>query len=402
MPIKCAGCRDKQVPSTGAFCKPCAIQRAGSGATREQIRALQDPAGKAARSRAIYKADGRKKKENARNNARNNPRKCPHGKLKRNCIDSPCTTVEAAMRRGLVCKVCLTRRTRSGICKTCFETQFGLEATRIEAQIRCILTIFFPGIERSHVSLGGPGCARAVHGGPAAELSCEEKEVRKRAYPDLYLVTESLNLFIEIDENRHEYYDRACELARLDILQFGVHKEDLKESVLLRFNPHHVMHGGQKEELPDIDLRIKALIQTIRNELTPRTRLEIPVMRVKYLFYGTGSRQRANVEHASGTVVLCDDINDVDVSTLDEDIAEFSLLSLTEEDVLEGQNALITAKQIEMGSSEHCCEAVNHASDRARRKRCSQSTLKDNNLCFRHNKARLAGRAIRLFQEFLE
>ena len=125
-------------------------------------------------------------------------------------------------------------------------------------------------------------------------------------------------------------------------------------------------------------------------------------MRVQYLFYGTGSRQRANVEHASGTVVLCDDMNDVDVSTLDEDIAEFSLLSLTEEDVLEGQNALITAKQIEMGSSEHCCEAVNHASDPARRKRCSQSTLKDNNLCFRHNKARLAGRAIRLFQEFLE
>ena len=119
------------------------------------------------------------------------------------------------------------------------------------------------------------------------------------------------------------------EQERSILMQFGVSAEDLKESVLLRFNPHHVMHGGQKEELPDIDLRIKALIQTIRNELTPRTRLEIPVMRVKYLFYGTDSRQRANAEHASGTVVLCDDINDVDVSTLDEDIAEFSLLSVS-------------------------------------------------------------------------
>ena len=59
MPIKCAGCRDKEVASKGAFCTPCAIQRAGSGATREQIRALTDPEGKRARN-------------NAKNNARNN------------------------------------------------------------------------------------------------------------------------------------------------------------------------------------------------------------------------------------------------------------------------------------------------------------------------------------------
>ena len=76
MPAKCEGGCNKFVASKGAFCKPCAIQRAGSGATREQIRALTDPEGKRkaknARNDAIYKEDGRRQEANARNNPRHN------------------------------------------------------------------------------------------------------------------------------------------------------------------------------------------------------------------------------------------------------------------------------------------------------------------------------------------
>ena len=170
------------------------------------------------------------------------------------------------------------------MCATCFAKRTGSPEVSIEAQIRNISAAFSPGIEHNKASLGGASCALSVHGAQVSELLCLQEEVRKRSFPDMYLATESLNLFLEIDENRHQYYDPACELARLDTLQYGVLEADLKTLVLIRFNPHNVYTDGVKQALPDPDDRLKTLIHTVRNEMRVPMTAEIPVMTVKYLF----------------------------------------------------------------------------------------------------------------------
>jgi hypothetical protein len=109
-------------------------------------------------------------------------------------------------------------------------------------------------------------------------MYCDVKT--KAAKPDLSLLLSDRRIIIETDENRHEFYNKWCELGRYDTLQFGA--SILLPTLCLRFNPHNT--NRIKMEFTD---RIKVLVQHVRNLLTSSLPAdEVPVMSVQYLFYG--------------------------------------------------------------------------------------------------------------------
>jgi hypothetical protein len=95
------------------------------------------------------------------------------------------------------------------------------------------------------------------------------------AYPDFSFVLFDRNVFVEVDENQHQYYNQECELARLDLLAYGTDRDAIPTTVI-RFNPHNL----------DFTLvaMIKSLIQTVKTELN-RPLLVKQGINVIYMFY---------------------------------------------------------------------------------------------------------------------
>jgi hypothetical protein len=56
-------------------------------------------------------------------------------------------------------------------------------------------------------------------------------------------------------------------------------------------------------------------------------------------------------------------------------------------------------KAVEAGSSDICCHAINWANNPKKRKRCSQATKKDSNLCHHHSKVLLNGKQVVLIDD---
>ncbi|KAJ3410506.1 hypothetical protein HDV05_003696 [Chytridiales sp. JEL 0842] len=161
--------------------------------------------------------------------------------------------------------------------------------------------------------LGGASCKEQIDG------KCDNAKT-KGAYPDIPLVLEDRVVIVEIDESRHQFYNESCELARYDTLQFGT--KHLLPTKVFRFNPHDTSTIKL-----DFQAKLKVLIQRVRNYLTSTLEETIPVASVEWLYYGEGSKQKEFAKHASNTIRILPDINDL-CEPLDEDIATFSLTNL--------------------------------------------------------------------------
>jgi hypothetical protein len=126
--------------------------------------------------------------------------------------------------------------------------------------------------------LGGNTCTTQIDG------TCNTENT-KGAYPDLPIVLPDRIAIVETDENRHQYYDKSCELARYDTLQFG-HKT-LLPSKIFRFNPHDTATIKL-----DFTAKLKVLVQRVRNYLLEELEADAaPVASVEWLFYGEVSIQ---------------------------------------------------------------------------------------------------------------
>ena len=120
--------------------------------------------------------------------------------------------------------------------------------------------------------VGGTACKDQING------SCSDEKT-KGAYPDIPLVWKDRYGIIEVDENRHNFYEQSCELARYDTIQFGT--DQLKPTKFFRFNPH------KTNDIPFTLLeKVKVLIQSVRNYFKAELNPDLPVAYVEYLFYG--------------------------------------------------------------------------------------------------------------------
>ncbi|KAJ3409330.1 hypothetical protein HDU80_001790, partial [Chytriomyces hyalinus] len=166
-----------------------------------------------------------------------------------------------------------------------------------------------------------------------------EQCAKTGAYPDIPLISTDHVAIVEVDENQHQFYDKTCELARYDTLQFGT-------AVLLPTRVRNYLN----EEL-EVDAA--------------------PVASVEWLFYG---------QHASATLRILPDVNDLNIA-LDKDIAAFSLSDLGSLEAV--VNAAVVEKISEIGGHEQQCHAINHANNPLKRKRCSVASMKNSNISLR-------------------
>ncbi|KAJ3010752.1 UNVERIFIED_CONTAM: hypothetical protein HDU68_001998 [Siphonaria sp. JEL0065] len=225
--------------------------------------------------------------------------------------------------------------------------------------------------------LGGTACKDQVDG------ACNDEKT-KGAYPDIPLVLNDRVAIVEVDENRHQYYNQSCELARYDTLQFGTGW--LLPTRVFRFNPHDTATLR-------FDFTSKLmLIQRVRNYLNEE--LEIgaaPVASVEWLYYGQESKQRTFAEQASGSLCILPDVNDLSIS-LDADIAAFTLSDLGSLDSI--INSVVVEKISDIGGHECQCNAICSPNNPLKRKRCSQARMKNSSICLRHSKIQLAGKTL--------
>lgn len=125
----------------------------------------------------------------------------------------------------------------------------------------------------SNKYLGGIACKDQINGPCSSDKT-------KGAYPDISLVWKDRYAFVEIDENRHNNYDKSCELARYETVHYGT--ETTKPSRFFRFNPH----SNDNTNYTILD-KIKVLIQSLRNyfniDLNPDV---VFVPSLVYFYYG--------------------------------------------------------------------------------------------------------------------
>jgi hypothetical protein len=164
---------------------------------------------------------------------------------------------EKALKSGFVCKMCLSCRTRAGICRKCsrelgFTDDVSFEAITVET----LCYFFGSGIKlNSRIFLGGKSCADAIDG----DLCETENDIpTKGAYTDMPLLTQKQRISIEIDENFHSQYPVTCELKRYDTLTYGADEIQFKRHTVIRFNPHNT-----KEVKFGLIDRLKVLVETI-------------------------------------------------------------------------------------------------------------------------------------------
>ncbi|KAJ3223993.1 hypothetical protein HDU78_011118 [Chytriomyces hyalinus] len=188
-----------------------------------------------------------------------------------------------------------------------------------------------------------------------------------------------------VDENQHQYYDQTCELASYNMLQFGT--AVLLPTQVFCFNPHDT--PALKFE---VSSKLKVLDQQICNYLNEELDIgAAPVASVEWLFYGQGSNQRMFAEHASATLHILTDVNDLNIA-LDADIATFSLSDLGSLEAV--VNAAVVEKISEIGGHERQCHAINPANNPLKHKRCSAAIMKNSNICLRQFKSQLAGKTV--------
>ncbi|KAJ3379111.1 hypothetical protein HDU80_002587 [Chytriomyces hyalinus] len=288
---------------------------------------------------------------------------CEHNRVRSTCID--CVSFENATARGWLCKICGTTKTKAGVCTGCFTTLSGTSQMSLEALVLQTVCHFFgEGVRLNKGTfLGGTACKDQL------DSACNDERT-KGAYPDIPLIST----------------DRvAIELAQYDTLQFGT--AVLLPTRVFRFNPHDT--ATLKFEFSS---KLKVLVQQVRNYLNEELEVDAaPVASVQWLFYGQGSNQRPFAEHAAATLRLLPDVDDLNIA-LDADIAAFSLSDLGSLDAV--VNAAVNAKIREIGGHERQCHAINHANDPLKRKRCSAVSMKNSNICSRHHKSQLAGKAV--------
>ncbi|KAJ3241954.1 hypothetical protein HDU78_001555 [Chytriomyces hyalinus] len=176
----------------------------------------------------------------------------------------------------------------------------------------------------------------------------------------------------KVDKNRHQFYDKTCELAQYDMLQFET--AVFLPTRVFQFNPHDTATLWF-----ELSSKLKVLVQQVRNYLNEELEVDgAPVASVEWLFYRQGSTQRPFAEHASATLRILPDVNDLNIA-LDADIAAFSLSDLGSLDAV--VNAAVVEKISGIGGHERQCHAINHASDPLKRKRCSAASMKNSNIC---------------------
>ncbi|KAJ3122138.1 hypothetical protein HK100_012118 [Physocladia obscura] len=189
-------------------------------------------------------------------------------------------------------------------------------------------------------------------------MACNNEKA-KGAYPDIPIVLQDRVAIIEIDENRHQYYDTSCELARYDVLQFGT--ATLLATKVFRFNPHDSL-------TVKFEFEVK-LLQRVRNYVNQELDEEVPVAAVEWLYYDEGSKHQDVAKHASNSIRILPPINNLS-EKLDEDIAAFCLTELGLLDA--ALNDVVQIKETELGGSELQCHVINCPNNPLKRKRCSQ------------------------------
>jgi hypothetical protein len=258
-----------------------------------------------------------------------------------------------ALEKNLICVMCVEVRTRALICRGCFNTKVaGQQAkpeTLIVLALKHLLGEHVPFSQGVH--LGGSSCAGQIDG-----HGCDQRT--KGAFPDMSFRFPTVNLFIEIDEHCHRFYDASCEAARLDAIQYGVANGSgkLLPSIMLRFNPNLTNGGGC-----DVNLlgRIKTLAQRYRNIVAALplecSSCEFATMSVQYMFYGSDLQHRSILDRARATVTVLEDIN-IECFQYDDDINAFQL-------------ADITSREMDMEALKACEETLDCSA--AVSKRCS-------------------------------
>ena len=237
---------------------------------------------------------------------------------------------------------------------------------------------------------------QSIDGGLCPAEGAEAPVRTKAALPDLAMVLPHKNIFIEIDENRHQFYDESCELARYDTLQFGA--DSTKPSLCLRFNPHVVVN----QELPSLEDRIKFLMQRLRNATTAPIDTEAaPTMTVQHLFYGSGSTQLKTARRAADSLTILNEVNDAASIDYDDDIKMFSLSDLNTES-LDFEANKATMERVAANVSGERCVAMNYASSPKKRRRCSCSPNKGKTLCSRHLRMELGQKKLVFYTDTFE
>ena len=184
---------------------------------------------------------------------------------------------------------------------------------------------------------------------------------------------------MEVDENRHAYYNPDCEANRLDVVQYG--SQVTKPSLLVRFNPHLMA----RESEVTFELRLKNLAQYLRNALRSFEAGSAPVMYIQYMFYGTESVQKKLLEnHARHTICFLPDIDTPhDLLSLDEDIASFSITDVCSSEV-DKEATSAALERIRSYSSNTQCSALSNYKGK-KQHRCSSVSSATSDLCCRHN-----------------
>ena len=344
----------------------------------------------------VYAPDNNKKSNpihNPINNPINNPlRACRHIGNKYNCVE--CVPFKVAQKQGWICNICGTARTRSGVCRSCFQTALGHATLRIESVVRGGLQHIIPGIgECTGNRRGGSGCQDQIGGN---DCSGDDAPATRSALPDLELLlsrplrkpsatktvqANQIRIIIEVDEKRHLAYEVSCELGRYDILMYGVGAklDEVPPTLVIRFNPHPL--PGQV--LPELEDRIREVAQVIRDEMKsfeecPKDNWESPTLTVQYMFYGDSSVHLETAKRASATFSIKKHINDIREGSLDDDIAKFKLGDLKEEVLAEGIRDRVQ-NILQVQASEKCCTAI-----RDYGKRCGGYRKKGSDLCWPH------------------
>ena len=186
---------------------------------------------------------------------------------------------------------------------------------------------------------------------------------------------------MEVDENRHAYYNPDCEANRLDVVQYG--SQVTKPSLLVRFNPH--LMAGESEVT--FELRLKNLAQYLLNALRSFDPTSSkPVMYIQYMFYGTESVQKKLLEsHARHTICFLPDIDTPhDLLSLDEDIASFSITDVCSSEVDKEATSAALERMRSHSSNTQCSALSNYNSKKEHT--CSAHSCATSDLCWRHNK----------------
>jgi hypothetical protein len=297
--------------------------------------------------------------------------------------------METALQKGLICVVCTAVKTRAQVCRQCFNAlvigQQAKPETLVVLALKHLLGETVPFSQGVH--LGGSSCAFQIDG-----KGCNDRT--KGAFPDMAFRLPHLNLYIEIDEHCHRFYEASCEAARLDTIQYGVkltEGERLLPSILLRFNPHSTKDGGC-----DVPLlgRIKTLAQRYRDIVdapASDTRFtEFANMSVQYMFYGSDVQHRSTLDRAQATVTVLDNINAECLEYHDDVISKFQFADIAPEEI---NNEALKAVQetLDESSSDALkrCSAMSH-SGKGNERQCTGYPVKGTELCARHTKSALA------------